>query len=86
MTDPAFLIIFFILPFNNINSNVCYASVLRPTTFHKSEGEGDTQYPFLIHFFHMQWLPESARFHATSGDSEKALATLQKIAEENGKG
>lgn len=32
-----------------------------------------------------QWLPESARFHATSGDSEKALITLQKIAEENGK-
>lgn len=37
-------------------------------------------------FLNTQWLPESARFDATSGDSEKALATLQKIAEENGKG
>lgn len=36
-------------------------------------------------FVIFQWLPESARFHATSGDSEKALSTLQKIAEENGK-
>lgn len=36
-------------------------------------------------FVMFQWLPESARFHATSGDSEKALTTLQKIAEENGK-
>lgn len=36
-------------------------------------------------FVMFQWLPESARFHATSGDSEKALITLQKIAEENGK-
>ena len=31
-----------------------------------------------------QWLPESARFDAASGESERALATLQKIADENG--
>lgn len=32
-----------------------------------------------------QWLPESARFHVASGEQDKALATLQKVAEENGK-
>ena len=35
---------------------------------------------------HVQWLPESARFDAASGNSEKALATLQAIAKDNGKG
>ncbi|XP_066974498.1 synaptic vesicle 2-related protein isoform X2 [Macrobrachium rosenbergii] len=41
--------------------------------------------PLIFFVLVSQWLPESARFDATSGDSEKALATLQKIAEENGK-
>jgi hypothetical protein len=30
-------------------------------------------------------MPESARFHAASGQSDKALATLKKIADQNGK-
>ncbi|XP_045607807.1 synaptic vesicle 2-related protein [Procambarus clarkii] len=41
--------------------------------------------PLVLFVLVCQWLPESARFDATSGDSEKALATLQKIADENGK-
>lgn len=32
-----------------------------------------------------QWLPESARYDITRGNVEKAVATLQRIAEENGK-
>lgn len=31
------------------------------------------------------WLPESARYHVTSGQSEKALETLEQIAKDNGK-
>lgn len=34
---------------------------------------------------HLQWLPESARFHVASGQTEKALETLEKIAKDNGK-
>ncbi|XP_045118680.1 synaptic vesicle 2-related protein-like [Portunus trituberculatus] len=41
--------------------------------------------PLVLFVIVCEWLPESARFDATSGDSEKALATLQKIADENGK-
>ncbi|XP_050728587.1 synaptic vesicle 2-related protein-like [Eriocheir sinensis] len=41
--------------------------------------------PLVLFIIVCEWLPESARFDATSGDSEKALATLKKIAEENGK-
>ena len=37
----------------------------------------------IIYF--LKWLPESARFDAASGDSDKALNTLKKIADENGK-
>lgn len=29
------------------------------------------------------WLPESARYHVTSGQNEKALATLEQIAKDN---
>ena len=36
-----------------------------------------------MHFF--QWLPESARYDVARGDMNSALATLQRIAEENGK-
>lgn len=32
-----------------------------------------------------QWLPESARFQIASGQSDKALETLKKVAAENGK-
>ncbi|CAH1111271.1 unnamed protein product [Psylliodes chrysocephalus] len=31
------------------------------------------------------WLPESARFHVASGQTDKALETLEKIAKDNGK-
>lgn len=30
-------------------------------------------------------MPESARFHVTRGQTEKALETLEKIAKDNGK-
>ena len=36
-------------------------------------------------FLWLQWLPESARFHVASGQPEEALATLQRVAKENGK-
>ena len=38
---------------------------------------------FLIYY--LQWLPESARFDMTRGNRERALATLERIAKENGK-
>ncbi|XP_076043243.1 synaptic vesicle 2-related protein [Oratosquilla oratoria] len=41
--------------------------------------------PLFLFVFVCNWLPESARFDAASGESDKALATLHKIAEENGK-
>lgn len=31
----------------------------------------------------MQWLPESARFHVASGQTDKALATVEQIARDN---
>ncbi|XP_071528788.1 synaptic vesicle 2-related protein isoform X4 [Panulirus ornatus] len=41
--------------------------------------------PLVLFVLVCEWLPESARFDAASGESEKAIATLQKIADENGK-
>ena len=35
--------------------------------------------------FFLQWLPESARFDMTRGNRERALATLERIAKDNGK-
>lgn len=35
-------------------------------------------------FFFLQWLPESARYDVLTGNQEKALATLKRIATENG--
>jgi len=35
--------------------------------------------------FLIKWLPESARFHVASGQTEQAEATLRKIARDNGK-
>lgn len=32
-----------------------------------------------------QWLPESARYHVASGQTDKALETLEAIAKDNGK-
>lgn len=32
----------------------------------------------------LQWLPESARYDVLSGNQEKAIATLKRIATENG--
>ena len=39
----------------------------------------------LCMFLWLQWLPESARFHVASGQPDEALATLQRVAKENGK-
>ena len=33
----------------------------------------------------LQWLPESVRYLVAMGDSDKALATLKRVADENGK-
>ncbi|CAH0714415.1 unnamed protein product, partial [Brenthis ino] len=41
--------------------------------------------PLLIFALICPWLPESARFHVASGQPDKALATLEKIAEDNGR-
>lgn len=41
--------------------------------------------PLLAFTLITPWLPESARFHVASGQTEKALATLEKIAKDNGK-
>lgn len=51
-------------------------------------GNFKTRYPFGAHgtnFYQLQWLPESARFHVTSGQNDKALATLEQIAKDNKK-
>ncbi|XP_018021873.1 synaptic vesicle 2-related protein [Hyalella azteca] len=40
--------------------------------------------PSLLFVLAWHWLPESARYDASSGNSEKALATLQSIATQNG--
>ncbi|XP_018328933.1 synaptic vesicle 2-related protein [Agrilus planipennis] len=41
--------------------------------------------PLLIFMLICPWLPESARFHIASGQTDKALATIEKIASDNGK-
>ena len=33
----------------------------------------------------LQWLPESVRYLVAMGDMERALATLKRVADENGK-
>lgn len=38
-----------------------------------------------IIFFIFKWLPESARYHVASGQTDKALATLEQVAKDNGK-
>ena len=40
---------------------------------------------YFICWFLFQWLPESARFDMTRGNRPRALATLERIAKENGK-
>ncbi|XP_058123878.1 synaptic vesicle 2-related protein [Anopheles ziemanni] len=39
--------------------------------------------PLFIFAIITPWLPESARYHVTSGQSDKALATLEQIAKDN---
>ncbi|XP_017784230.1 PREDICTED: synaptic vesicle 2-related protein [Nicrophorus vespilloides] len=41
--------------------------------------------PLLAFALICPWLPESARFHVASGQTDKALETLEKIAKDNGK-
>ncbi|XP_041982949.1 synaptic vesicle 2-related protein [Aricia agestis] len=41
--------------------------------------------PLLIFAIICPWLPESARFHVASGEPDKALATLEKVAHDNGR-
>ncbi|XP_069695518.1 synaptic vesicle 2-related protein [Periplaneta americana] len=41
--------------------------------------------PLLAFALITPWLPESARYHVASGQPEEALATLQRVAKENGK-
>ncbi|KAF5303605.1 hypothetical protein FQA39_LY09852 [Lamprigera yunnana] len=41
--------------------------------------------PLLVFALVCPWLPESARFHVASGQTEKALDTLEKIAQDNKK-
>ncbi|XP_048523169.1 synaptic vesicle 2-related protein [Dendroctonus ponderosae] len=41
--------------------------------------------PLLAFAMICPWLPESARYHVASGQTEKALETLEKIAKDNGK-
>lgn len=51
-------------------------------------GNFKIRYPFGVYGINsvqLQWLPESARFHVTSGQNDKALATLEQIAKDNKK-
>ncbi|XP_066146948.1 synaptic vesicle 2-related protein isoform X1 [Euwallacea fornicatus] len=41
--------------------------------------------PLLAFAMICPWLPESARYHVASGQTDKALETLEKIAKDNGK-
>ncbi|XP_039751718.1 synaptic vesicle 2-related protein [Pararge aegeria] len=41
--------------------------------------------PLLIFAIICPWLPESARYHVASGQPDKALETLEKIAQDNGR-
>lgn len=38
-----------------------------------------------VQFIPIQWLPESVRFLAASGQTEKAMHTLKRIADDNGR-
>ncbi|XP_064612185.1 synaptic vesicle 2-related protein-like [Liolophura sinensis] len=42
-------------------------------------------FPLLVFMFCCFWLPESARFDLTRGRHDRALATIEKIAQDNGK-
>ncbi|XP_043233664.1 synaptic vesicle 2-related protein-like isoform X1 [Amphibalanus amphitrite] len=46
---------------------------------------GLSSLPLLLFTLICPWLPESARFHAASGQSERALSTLKRMADDNGK-
>ncbi|XP_037077426.1 synaptic vesicle 2-related protein-like [Pollicipes pollicipes] len=46
---------------------------------------GLSSLPLLLFTLICPWLPESARFHAASGQSERALSTLKQLADENGR-
>ena len=46
---------------------------------------GFSALPLLVFTFCCFWLPESARYDITRGHTEKALATLERIAKDNGK-
>lgn len=70
----------------------CEASPLAPEpsplkTPHPEEsmwlGPSVLFHPNLLHLS-PQWLPESARYDVLSGNQEKAIATLKRIATENG--
>lgn len=41
--------------------------------------------PLLLFAMICPWLPESARFHVASGQPDKALATLEQVAKDNGR-
>ncbi|KAK9876159.1 hypothetical protein WA026_011275 [Henosepilachna vigintioctopunctata] len=41
--------------------------------------------PLLVFALICPWLPESARYHVASGQTDRALETLEKIAKDNGK-
>ncbi|CAH1646641.1 unnamed protein product [Spodoptera littoralis] len=41
--------------------------------------------PLLFFALICPWLPESARYHVASGEPDKALATLEQIAQDNGR-
>jgi MFS family permease len=46
---------------------------------------GFSAVPLILFTFACKWLPESPRFHMLSGNPEKALVTLEKVARMNGK-
>ncbi|TNN73753.1 Synaptic vesicle 2-related protein [Liparis tanakae] len=46
---------------------------------------GFSTIPIAIAICFISWLPESARFHVLTGKTDKAMATLARIAKENGK-
>ncbi|XP_056289283.1 synaptic vesicle 2-related protein isoform X2 [Pseudoliparis swirei] len=46
---------------------------------------GFSTIPIAIAICFLSWLPESARFHVLTGKTDKAMATLARIAKENGK-
>lgn len=61
----------------------CFVSIflrIHPSKIKTSRGQ-----TFILTFFPAQWLPESPRFDRLTGKTEKAMATLIRIAKENGK-